>query len=49
MILKQQIETAKRADLPKILKGMGIELVPNGRGYQFREHDSLKQFQQNGI
>jgi len=49
MIPKQQIETAKRADLPRILKGMGIELVPNGRGHHFREHDSLKLFQQNGI
>ena len=49
MIPKEQIETAKRADLPRILKGLGIELVPNGRGYHFREHDSLKLFQQDGI
>ena len=28
MIPKQQIEMAKRADLPSILKGLGIELVP---------------------
>jgi len=49
MIPKQQIEIAKRADLPGVLRGMGIELVPNGRGYHFKEHDSLKLFQQNGI
>ena len=49
MIPKEQIETAKRADLPRVLKGLGIELVPNGRGYHFREHDSLKLFQQDGI
>lgn len=49
MISKKQIETAKRADLPRVLKGMGIELLPNGRGYHFKEHDSLKLFQQEGI
>ncbi len=49
MISKEQIETAKRADLPRVLKGMGIEMVPNGRGYHFKEHDSLKLFQQDGI
>ena len=49
MIPKKQIEIAKRADLPGVLRGMGIELVPNGRGYHLREHDSLKLFQQDGI
>lgn len=49
MISKQQIEAAKRADLPGVLKGMGIELVSNGKGYHLREHDSLKLFQQDGI
>ena len=49
MIAKQQIETAKRADLPRVLKGMGIEIVSNGKGYYLREHDSLKLFQRDGI
>jgi len=49
MIQKKQIKMAKRADLPSVLKGIGIELVPNGRGYHFEEHDSLKLFQQDGI
>jgi DNA primase len=49
MIPKQHIETAKRADLPRVLKGMGIELVSNGKGYHLREHDSLKLFQQDAI
>jgi len=49
MIPKQHIETAKRADLPRVLKGMGIEIVSNGKGYHLREHDSLKLFQQDGI
>lgn len=49
MIPKEQIETAKRAHLPRILQGMGIELVSNGRSYHLREHDSLKLFQQDGI
>ncbi len=49
MIPIQQIEMAKRADLPRVLKGMGIELLPNGRGYHFKKHDSLKLFQQDGI
>jgi len=49
MIPKEQIERAKGADLPRVLKGMGIELVSNGKGYHLREHDSLKLFQQNGV
>jgi hypothetical protein len=49
MIPKEQIERAKRADLPMVLKSMGIELVPNSRGYHLKEHDSLKLFQQDGI
>ena len=49
MIPKQQIEMAKRADLPSILKGLGIELVPNGRDYHLSAHDSLKLFLQDGI
>ncbi len=49
MIPKQHIEAAKRADLPRVLKGMGIEIVSNGKGYHLREHDSLKLFQQDGI
>jgi DNA replication protein DnaC len=39
MIPKQQIEMAKRADLPSILKGLGIELIPNGRDYHLSAHD----------
>jgi len=49
MISKKRIEAAKRADLPGVLQGMGIELVCNGKGYHFKEHDSLKLFQQNGV
>ena len=32
MIPKQQLETAKPAELPRILKGMGIELLPMSGG-----------------
>ena len=49
MIPKDKIEMAKRADLPRVLQAMGIELVSNGKGYHLREHDSLKLFQQDGI
>ncbi|MFH1672833.1 MAG: toprim domain-containing protein [Pseudomonadota bacterium] len=49
MISKNRIEAAKCADLPGVLQGMGIELVPNGKGYHFKEHDSLKLFQQDGL
>jgi hypothetical protein len=49
MISKKRIEAAKRADLPGVLQGMGIELVSNGKGYHFKEHDSLKLFQQDGV
>ena len=49
MILRQQINAAKRCDLPRILKEMGVDLIAEGQGYHLREHDSLKLFQQNGI
>ena len=49
MIPKQQIQMAKRADLPSILKGLGIELVSYGKDYHLRAHDSLKLFLQDGI
>lgn len=49
MIPKKRIEAAKRADLPGVVQGMGIELVSNGKGYHFKEHDSLKLFQQDGV
>ncbi len=49
MIPKEHIEMAKRAHLPRVLQGMGIEIVSNGKGYHLREHDSLKFFQQDGI
>jgi hypothetical protein len=49
MIPKDKIEMAKRADLPRVLQAMGIEIVSNGKGYHLREHDSLKLFQQDGI
>jgi len=49
MIPKRRIEAAKRANLPGVLQNMGIELVPNGKGYHFKEHDSLKLFQQDGL
>jgi hypothetical protein len=49
MMPKKQIERAKRAHLPRVLQGMGIELVSNGNSYHLREHDSLKLFQQNAI
>jgi DNA primase len=49
MIPKQQIQMAKRADLPCILKGLGIELVSCGKDYHLSAHDSLKLFMQDGI
>jgi hypothetical protein len=49
MIPKQQIQMAKRADLPRILMSLGIEIVPDGTDYQLGTHDSLKLFLQDGI
>ncbi len=49
MIPTQQIQMAKRADLPRILKGLGIELVSCGKDYHMGAHDSLKLFLQDGI
>lgn len=49
MISKNHIEKAKRSDLPGILQRMGESLIPEGNGYHFRDHDSLKLFQKNGI
>jgi len=49
MMPKQQIEMAKHADLPRILMSLGIEIVPDGRDYHLRAHDSLKLFLQDGI
>jgi DNA primase len=49
MISKATIDAAKHADLPGILSQLGIELVQNCHGYHFRQHDSLKLFQKNGI
>lgn len=49
MIPTQQIQMAKRADLPRILKGLGIELVCCGKDYHLSAHDSLKLFLQDGI
>ena len=49
MIPTQQIQMAKRADLPRILMGLGIELVSCGKDYHLRAHDSLKLFMQDGI
>ena len=48
MISNQQIEAAKSGDLPGVLNSMGIDLVKEGNGYHFRNHDSLKLFQKNG-
>ena len=49
MILKQQIEAAKQANLPSILKSLGVEIVPFGAGYHLTDHNSLKLFRQNSI
>ena len=49
MIAKDQIKAAKRADLPGVLQSMGVDLVTEGHGYHFREHDSLKLFRLDGI
>ena len=49
MIPTQQIQMAKRADLPRILKCLGVELVSCGKDYHFSAHDSLKLFLQDGI
>ncbi len=44
-----QIEAAKLANLPDLLRRMGGDLVAEGRSYRSREHDSLKFFRQNGV
>ena len=49
MISRIQIEAAKSGDLPTVLQSMGIALVPEGHGYHFRDHDSLKLFRKSGI
>ena len=49
MIPKQQIEAAKQASLPDVLKSLGIEIVLSGANFQSKNHDSLKFFRQNGV
>ena len=49
MIPKQQIEAAKQASLPDVLKFLGIEIVLSGANFQSKNHDSLKSFRQNGV
>lgn len=49
MMTKDQIDKAKRANLPCVLQTMGVTLIPEGNGYHLSEHDSLKFFKQNGI
>ena len=49
MIPKQKIKTPKRATLPRVIKGMGIELLQNGRRHHFPGHDRSKLFEQDGI
>jgi DNA primase len=49
MIPKQQIEAAKQANLPDVLRSLGIEIVLSGANFQSKNHDSLKFFRQNGV
>jgi len=49
MIPKEQIQLAKRANLPIILEKMGINVIAKGRSYYLHEHDSLKFFKKDGI
>ncbi len=49
MIPKEQITAAKHADLPRTLQSLGVDLIRDGHGYYFREHDSLKLFRLKGI
>jgi len=49
MIPKQQIDAAKQANLPGVLKSLGIEIVFSGANFQSKNHDSLKFFRQNGV
>lgn len=49
MIPKQQIEAAKQASLPDVLKSLGLEIVLSGANFQSKNHDSLKFFRQNDV
>jgi len=49
MIPKQQIEAAKQASLPDVLKSLGLEIVLSGANFQSKNHDSLKFFRKNGV
>ena len=46
MIPKQQIEAAKQANLPDVLRSLGIEIVLSGANFQSKNYDSLKFFRQ---
>jgi len=49
MISKDQIETAKHANLPSILDKIGVNIIAEGNSFYLHEHDSLKFFKKEGI
>ena len=49
MISRKEIQDAKNAELPSILKNMGVNIVKEGQNFYLYEHDSLKFFKKNGI
>ena len=49
MIPGEIIKSAKRADLPVILKKLGVNIIEEGKSFYLHEHDSLKFFKQEGV
>ncbi|ETR70638.1 MAG: P4 alpha zinc-binding domain-containing protein [Candidatus Magnetoglobus multicellularis str. Araruama] len=49
MIPREIIQSAKRADLPVILKKLGVNIIAEGKSFYLHEHDSLKFFKQEGV
>ena len=49
MLSNDEIRSAKHADLPTVLKNLGVNLVSEGKSFYLHEHDSLKFFKKNGI
>jgi hypothetical protein len=49
MIPGEIIQSAKHADLPVILKKLGVNIIEEGKSFYLHEHDSLKFFKQEGV
>ena len=49
MLSKDEIRSAKYADLPSALKNLGFNLVVEGKSFYLHEHNSLKFFKKNDI